>query len=81
VRIHETAARAEDVTRAFLQQYYGGSIQGGGLMGLGPASAVITALQRYAAAGVTDVCIRFAGTDQLAQLEQFIDQVAPAFVS
>jgi hypothetical protein len=81
VRIDEVAAKAEALTHAFLQQYYGGSVHGRGLMGLGPASAVITALKRYEAAGVTDVCIRFAGTDQMAQLEQFIDHVAPAFVS
>jgi hypothetical protein len=50
-------------------------------MGLGPASAVIETLQRYEAAGVTDLCVRFAGTDQLAQLEQCITHVVPAFVS
>jgi hypothetical protein len=28
---------------------------------------------------VTDLCIRFAGEDQAAQLEQFIAEVLPAF--
>ena len=50
-----------------------------GLMGLGPPSAVIETLKRYEAAGVTDVCVRFAGTDPLDQLERFVSDVASAF--
>jgi hypothetical protein len=49
-------------------------------MGLGPPSLVIDTLKRYESAGVTDLCIRFAGTDQVAQLEQFIHKVVPAFI-
>jgi hypothetical protein len=49
-----------------------------GLLGLGPADAVITALQRYAAAGVTDLCVRFVGDGQFAQLERFSKEVLPA---
>ena len=79
VRIENDAARAETVTREFLQKYYGGSIRHGGIMGLGPAAAVVEALKRYEAAGVTDLCVRFAGADQIAQVEQFISNVAPAF--
>ena len=48
-------------------------------MGLGPADVVVAALERYAAAGVTDLCIRFVGDDQLAQLERFTAEVLPAF--
>ena len=48
-------------------------------MGLGPAAAVVETLKRYEAAGVTDLCVRFAGTDQLAQLDRFIREVVPAF--
>ena len=48
-------------------------------MGLGPPSLVIDTLKRYEAAGVTDLCIRFAGSDQIAQLEHFIDAVVPVF--
>jgi len=47
------------------------------LMGLGPAEAVIAALRRYAEAGVTDLCVRFVGDDQLAQLERFTREVLP----
>jgi hypothetical protein len=47
-------------------------------MGLGPKDAVIAALGQYAAAGVTDLCIRLIGDDQLAQLERFTADVLPA---
>ena len=46
-------------------------------MGLGPASLVTDVIQRYAAAGVTDLCVRLVGNDQVAQLEQFISDVLP----
>ena len=79
VRLDADVAQAETLTRTFLQQYYGGGVHYRGLMGLGPASLVIDTLKRYEAAGVTDLCIRLVGHDQVAQLEQFIHQVVPAF--
>jgi len=42
---------------------------------------VVEALRRYAGAGVTDLCIRFAGDDQLAQLERFTAEVLPALLA
>jgi alkanesulfonate monooxygenase SsuD/methylene tetrahydromethanopterin reductase-like flavin-dependent oxidoreductase (luciferase family) len=78
VRLDADAGRAETFTRAFLQQYYGGGVHYHGLMGLGPASAVIDMIKRYEAAGVTDLCIRLVGDDQEAQLAQFIREVVPA---
>jgi len=79
VRIEDDPARAEALTRDFLEKYYGGGVNYRGLMGLGPAAAVIDTLKRYEAAGVTDLCVRFAGADQIPQLEQFIRDVVPAF--
>jgi alkanesulfonate monooxygenase SsuD/methylene tetrahydromethanopterin reductase-like flavin-dependent oxidoreductase (luciferase family) len=79
VRIESDAARAEALTRDFLQKYYGGGVNFRGLMGLGPAGAVAETLKRYEAAGVTDLCVRFAGTDQLAQLDCFLRDVVPEF--
>jgi alkanesulfonate monooxygenase SsuD/methylene tetrahydromethanopterin reductase-like flavin-dependent oxidoreductase (luciferase family) len=79
VRLDDDAARAERFTADFLQTYYGGGIHMRGLMGLGPAEAVIAALHRYAEAGVTDLCIRFVGDDQQLQLERFTKEVLPAF--
>ena len=81
MRIEDDAAKAEALTRDFLQKYYGGGVNYRGIMGLGPAAAVIDALKRYEQAGATDLCIRFAGTDQLPQLETFIRDVAPAFAT
>jgi alkanesulfonate monooxygenase SsuD/methylene tetrahydromethanopterin reductase-like flavin-dependent oxidoreductase (luciferase family) len=78
VRLEDDAKTAERVTAEFLATYYGGGVHMRGTMGLGPADVVITTLRRYAAAGVTDLCIRFVGDDQLAQLERFTAQVLPA---
>ena len=72
------AAEAEARTSEFLERYYGGGVNFRGLMGLGPVAAVFDVLKRYEQAGVTDLCIRFAGEDQVAQLEQFIEGVLPA---
>jgi alkanesulfonate monooxygenase SsuD/methylene tetrahydromethanopterin reductase-like flavin-dependent oxidoreductase (luciferase family) len=79
VRIEDEVGKAQAVTREFLQKYYGGGVNFNGLMGLGPAGAVAEVLERYQKAGVTDICIRFAGTDQISQLEKFIREVVPAF--
>jgi alkanesulfonate monooxygenase SsuD/methylene tetrahydromethanopterin reductase-like flavin-dependent oxidoreductase (luciferase family) len=78
VRLDDDAARAERLTAEFLATYYGGGVHQRGTMGLGPAGAVIEALRRYAAAGVTDLCVRFVGDDQQAQLERFTKEVLPA---
>jgi alkanesulfonate monooxygenase SsuD/methylene tetrahydromethanopterin reductase-like flavin-dependent oxidoreductase (luciferase family) len=78
VRLEDDVRTAERVTNEFLAAYYGGGVHERGTMGLGPADAVIAALRRYADAGVTDLCIRFVGDDQLAQLERFTAEVLPA---
>jgi len=78
VRMEDDIATAERVTLEFLRYYYGGDVHERGLMGLGPARAVVDAFGQYAAAGVTDLCIRFIGNDQLAQFERFSAEVLPA---
>jgi alkanesulfonate monooxygenase SsuD/methylene tetrahydromethanopterin reductase-like flavin-dependent oxidoreductase (luciferase family) len=78
VRMEDDQRVAERVTAEFLAAYYGGGVHSRGTMGLGPAASVIAALRRYAAAGVTDLCLRFVGDDQLAQLERFTREVLPA---
>lgn len=78
VRLEDDPRTAERVTEEFLATYYGGGVHSRGTMGLGPADVVIAALRRYAAAGVTDLCIRFVGDDQLAQLDRFTAEVLPA---
>ena len=81
VRMDDDPRAAERDTRAFLDAYYGGGVHQRGTMGLGPADVVIAALRRYAAAGVTDLCVRFIGDDQLAQLERFTREVLPVLAS
>ena len=78
VRLDDDVATARRVTTEFLATYYGGGVHERGAMGLGPAPVVIDALARYAAAGVTDLCIRFIGNDQLAQLDRLTAEVLPA---
>jgi hypothetical protein len=70
-------ATAQRVTTDFLATYYGGGVHERGAMGLGPAAVVLDVMARYAAVGVTDLCIRFIGNDQLAQLERFTREVLP----
>ena len=77
VRLDDDPRTAERVTTEFLATYYGGGVHSRGTMGLGPADAVIAALRRYTAAGATDLCLRFVGDDQLAQLERFTADVLP----
>ncbi len=77
VRLEDDVRTAERITTEFLATYYGGGVHSRGTMGLGPPEAVVAALSRYAAAGATDLCIRFVGDDQRAQLERFTADVLP----
>ena len=78
VRLGDDQKRVEQETTDFLAAYYGGGVHSRGTMGLGPPDVVIEALQRYEAAGATDLCVRFVGDNQLAQLEQFTTEILPA---
>lgn len=77
VCIENDAAKAESMTRDFLEKYYGGGVNFRGMMGLGPASVVAEVIQRYQAAGVSDLCIRLVGENQVAQMERFVSEVLP----
>lgn len=77
VCIENDAAKAEAMTSEFLDKYYGGGVNFRGMMGLGPATAVADVLKRYEAAGVSDLCIRLVGENQVAQLRRFIAEVLP----
>jgi alkanesulfonate monooxygenase SsuD/methylene tetrahydromethanopterin reductase-like flavin-dependent oxidoreductase (luciferase family) len=81
VRMEDDPRDAERVTTEFLATYYGGGVHQRGTMGLGPADVVVASLRRYADAGVSDLCIRFVGDDQLAQLERFTAEVLPALAA
>jgi alkanesulfonate monooxygenase SsuD/methylene tetrahydromethanopterin reductase-like flavin-dependent oxidoreductase (luciferase family) len=77
VRLDDDVATAQRATTDFLATYYGGGVHERGAMGLGPAVVVLDVMARYSAVGVTDLCIRFIGNDQLAQLERFTREVLP----
>ena len=77
VRLGDDPRRVERETTDFLAAYYGGGVHSRGTMGLGPPDVVVEALRRYAAAGATDLCLRFVGDNQLAQLEEFTARVLP----
>jgi alkanesulfonate monooxygenase SsuD/methylene tetrahydromethanopterin reductase-like flavin-dependent oxidoreductase (luciferase family) len=81
VRLEDDVATAERVSAEFLATYYGGAVHQSGGMALGPADVVVDALKAYEAAGVTDVCIRFAGDDQRQQFDRFTREVLPAFAA
>jgi alkanesulfonate monooxygenase SsuD/methylene tetrahydromethanopterin reductase-like flavin-dependent oxidoreductase (luciferase family) len=78
VRMDDDPRKAERDTHEFLAAYYGGGVHVRGVMGFGPAAAVIETLRRYTEVGVTDLCVRFVGDDQQAQLERFSREVLPA---
>ena len=77
VCIENDVAKAETMTRDFLEKYYGGGVNFRGMMGLGPAAAVADVIQRYRTAGVSDLCIRLVGENQVAQMERFVAEVLP----
>jgi alkanesulfonate monooxygenase SsuD/methylene tetrahydromethanopterin reductase-like flavin-dependent oxidoreductase (luciferase family) len=77
VCIENDVAKAETTTREFLDKYYGGGVNFRGMMGLGPAAAVADVIRRYQAAGVTDLCVRLVGENQVAQMHKFVEAVVP----
>jgi alkanesulfonate monooxygenase SsuD/methylene tetrahydromethanopterin reductase-like flavin-dependent oxidoreductase (luciferase family) len=81
VCIEDNVARAETLTREFLDKYYGGGVNFRGMMGLGPVAAVVDVLKRYEAAGVSDLCVRLVGENQVAQMRKFVTDVLPAFAA
>ena len=77
VCIENDVAKAEAQTREFLDKYYGGGVNFRGMMGLGPPAVVAEVLQRYAAAGVTDLCVRLVGENQVSQMRKFVSEIVP----
>ncbi len=78
VRIDDDRATAQQRFAEYLAAYYGGiPYRLRGEPPVGDAQDVARALTRYAEAGATDIIIRFAGDDQLAQAERFTSEVRP----
>jgi alkanesulfonate monooxygenase SsuD/methylene tetrahydromethanopterin reductase-like flavin-dependent oxidoreductase (luciferase family) len=78
VRVDDDRSRARHVYEEYVTAYYGA--QGSherGLLAIGSAADVVVALSSYLEAGVTDLIVRFAGPDQLEELERFTADVKP----
>lgn len=79
VRVDSDRTSAERRYQSYIDAYYGA--QGSherGMAGVGSAEDVAAVLMRFAAAGVTDLIVRFAGDDQVEQLERFTEDVRPS---
>lgn len=78
VRVDGDRATAQRRFAEYLASYYGGlPYRLHSEPPVGDADDVAGALGRYAEAGVTDLIMRFAGDDQLAQVERFTSEVRP----
>jgi hypothetical protein len=78
--IDHNVARAEQDMRAFVEGYYGASYdvmaRSQGLCA-GTAERCVTWLNDFIAAGAQTIVLRFAASDQLAQLERCAREVLP----
>jgi alkanesulfonate monooxygenase SsuD/methylene tetrahydromethanopterin reductase-like flavin-dependent oxidoreductase (luciferase family) len=77
------AARRQDIE--FLDHYYGaGAISEekvAAWLAAGPPAAVAERIDQYVDAGCTTVIVRFAGVDQVRQLEEFRERIEPLFAA
>jgi alkanesulfonate monooxygenase SsuD/methylene tetrahydromethanopterin reductase-like flavin-dependent oxidoreductase (luciferase family) len=79
VRVDDDPSRARRVYDEYVTAYYGAQgTHERGLLAIGGAGDVVEALNRYLEAGVTDLIVRFAGPDQMDELERFTAEVKPA---
>ena len=82
VRLDRDAAAAVRAYESYLSDYYGSQgTHERGLQAAGTPAEVVAAIRAYEAGGVTDLCVRLAGPDQMGQLEQFSAEVLPTFSS
>jgi alkanesulfonate monooxygenase SsuD/methylene tetrahydromethanopterin reductase-like flavin-dependent oxidoreductase (luciferase family) len=83
VNVNADARRARRDAVEFLDHYYGvGAVNEEKIaawLAAGPPHAVAEMIDSYVQAGCTTVIIRFASTNQMDQLNQFIEWVLPAF--
>ena len=78
VRLDPDPAAARRRYAEFMAAYYGPqAAQQRGTAAIGTAQEVVAALAPLGAAGVTDLIVRFAGDDQLEQLEAFTRVIKP----
>lgn len=79
VNLDENVARAEAEAADWLLGYYGANIWGDRWGPFGDAGRVRERIHAYAAAGADQIVVRFASYRQEAQMQTFLEQIAPDF--
>jgi alkanesulfonate monooxygenase SsuD/methylene tetrahydromethanopterin reductase-like flavin-dependent oxidoreductase (luciferase family) len=80
VNLNDDPAAAFDESKRFLDEYYSTDFPVERVKlwtAYGPADECIRKLREYAAVGVQTMVLRFLSYDQPAQLQRFLDEVAP----
>ena len=79
VNLDENVARAEAEAADWLLGYYGANIWGDRWGPFGDTARVRERIHAYAAAGADQIVVRFASYRQEAQMQTFLEQIAPDF--
>lgn len=79
VNLSRDQPKAREEAERYLTMYYGANIWGDRWGPFGPPDMTVESIRRYAQAGASTVIVRFASFDQEAQLDTFLNDVAPAF--
>ena len=79
VNLGHDSSKAETEATEFMLRYYGTNIWGTRWGPFGNPERVKTRMQEYVEAGAQTLVVRFASFEPEAQLETFLDRVAPAF--
>ena len=81
VNLDENVRRAEAEAEDWLLGYYGANIWGDRWGPFGDAARVRERIHAYAEAGADQIVVRFASYRQEAQMQTFLEQIAPDFRS
>ena len=79
VNLKQDRAAAREDAEKYLLNYYGANIWGDRWGPFGPPEETVRRIQEYVAAGAGTVIVRFASSDQEAQLDTFLAEVVPEF--
>jgi alkanesulfonate monooxygenase SsuD/methylene tetrahydromethanopterin reductase-like flavin-dependent oxidoreductase (luciferase family) len=79
VNLGHDISKAETEATEFMLRYYGTNIWGTRWGPFGDPDRVEARMEQYAEAGAQTLVVRFASFEPEAQLETFLDRVAPAF--
>ena len=80
VNINGVSSQADSEATDFLTRYYGTNIWGDRWGPFGDSDRIQQRMAEYVEAGAETLVVRFASFDPEAQLETFLERVAPAFL-